>query len=89
MVLTFEDFKIKFRPFTTEDGNLKIFESSDVEVKEKKNQNKVWDINFQNRDNTIMKIIPNKKQFITFGMHLVTQRSFTQNDQENLKVINI
>lgn len=85
MVLTFEDFKRKFKPFIGNDGKTKIFSANDEEVRNSKNSKKVWDI--EERDNTIMKIIPNRRQYITFGMHLVTENPFSQHHEETLRVM--
>ena len=85
MVLTFEDFKAKFRPLIGNDGKTKVFGPNDEEVRSNKNTKKVWDI--EARDNTIMKIVPNRRQFLTLGMHLVTEHPFAQHHEETLKVL--
>jgi len=85
MVLTFEDFKNKFKPFIGNDGKTKIFSANDEEVRNGKNSKTVWDV--EERDNTIMKIVPNRRLYITFGMHIVTEHPFAQHHEETLKVV--
>ena len=86
MILTFEDFKRKFKPITGSNVEKpRIFRSNEKEVREKKSSNMVWNIN--QSDKSVMKILPNKKQFITFGICLITEIPFTQHQEENLKVM--
>lgn len=85
MILTFEDFKNKFKPLTNNNGKIKFFSANDEEVRNKRNLKMVW--NIEKINNTIIKIVPNCKEYITFGLHIVTEHAFTQNHEETLKVI--
>ena len=84
MTVSLLDFENKYKPIINKDNGTPYFQPNDPIVKENIGINKVWNAI---EDKTIMKIVPNKKQIITLGMCVVTEKPYSQNDIENLRVI--
>lgn len=83
MVITVTDWKEKYKPIINSKTNNHFFSISDKEVRENTGDFRIWNIN--NNQGT-MQILPNNRQFSTLGLCAITEKTYTQNDEENLKV---